>query len=80
MVDCWTPVDWPQYLPDLNLLDFSIWSMLWKKVQERPQSDCLASTHHQGVELDITSLHPPDPLLFQPPPEAIMATNGAYIK
>jgi hypothetical protein len=44
MADIWIPADWPPYLLDLNMLDFSLWSDLQEKVQVRPHAS-LAALH-----------------------------------
>jgi hypothetical protein len=38
------PSDWLSYLPDLNLLDYSTWRVLQRKVQVTPL-DNLATLH-----------------------------------
>ncbi len=35
----WTLADWPPYLPDLNSLGVSIWSVLLVKVQVMPHAN-----------------------------------------
>ncbi len=41
MAEFWTPADWPPYSPDLNPLDFSVWSVL-QKVQATPHTSLAA--------------------------------------
>jgi hypothetical protein len=42
MAKFWTPADWLPYSPDLNLLDFSVWSVLQEKVQAMPHTSLAA--------------------------------------
>jgi hypothetical protein len=42
LAESWTSADWPQYSPDLNLLDFSILSVLLAKGQATPHSNLAA--------------------------------------
>ncbi len=39
LAEFWTLADWPPYLPDLNLLDFSIFPILQVKVQVAPHDN-----------------------------------------
>jgi hypothetical protein len=39
LAELWTPEDWLPYLPDLNLLDLSICSVLQTKGQARPHAN-----------------------------------------
>jgi hypothetical protein len=79
MVEFWTPADWLQYSPYLNLLDFSIWSILQEIVQACP-TPVKWPYVNPALEPDVAGLHPPDLLLFPPPPGGRHGENGGYIK
>ncbi len=42
MAEFCTLADWPPYSPDLNPLDFSVWSVLQEKVQATPHTSFAA--------------------------------------
>jgi hypothetical protein len=42
VAEFWFSADWPPYLPDLNLLDFSTGSVLQPKGQATPQANLAA--------------------------------------
>jgi hypothetical protein len=42
MAEFWILAEWPPYSPDLNLLDFSVWSVLQEKVQPTPHTALVA--------------------------------------
>jgi hypothetical protein len=68
LAEFWTLADWPPYLPDLNLLDFSI---LHNFEGERPgnnsrQFECPMSVHCQGMGLASERIHPQKLLLIPP--------------
>jgi hypothetical protein len=59
-----------EYSPDLNLLDYYVWSALQEKVQVTPHAN-LAALHqsvHQGLGPPVAHLHLPDLLLFPQQP------------
>jgi hypothetical protein len=83
MVEFWTPVDWPPCSPDLNLLDFSIWSVLQEKVQAIPHTSLAAlcwSITRQWNQMLPAYIHRTC-RSFDPPLETVMVKNGGdYIE
>jgi hypothetical protein len=80
MADFWTLADWLPFSPDLNLLDFSTWSVLQEKVKQGSTQVGSTSVHHQALESDVTGLHSLDLLLFPPLPRGRHGKNGSYIE
>jgi hypothetical protein len=82
MAEFWTSADWPPYSPDLNPLDFSVWSILQEKVQATPHTSLAA------LRRSITKLwNRMSPAYvrrtccsFRRHLEAVMAKNGGYIE
>jgi hypothetical protein len=68
MAKFWTPVDSPPYSPDLNPLDFSVWSVLQEKVLAMPHTSLAA------LRLSITRQW------NQMSPAFVVAKNSGYIK
>jgi hypothetical protein len=82
MAEFWTPVDWPPYSPDLNLLDFSVWSVLQEKVQATPHTSFAALRRSITRQWDRMS-----PAYvrrtcrsFRRRLESVVAKNGSYIE
>ncbi len=82
MTEFWTPGNWPPYLPDLNLLDFSIWSILQEKVQATPHTSLAAlrwSITRQWNRVLLAYVRRTC-RSFRRRLEAIMAKNSSYIE
>jgi hypothetical protein len=52
LAEFWTPADSPPYLPDLNLLDFSIWSVLKAKGEATTHNNLTTKRLSIAVEWD----------------------------
>jgi hypothetical protein len=55
LAEFWIQVNWPPYLPDLNMLDFYIWSVLQEKVQAMPQANLAALCPSSTMEWYISA-------------------------
>jgi hypothetical protein len=82
MAEFWTVADWLPYSLDLNLLDFSVWSILQEKVQAM-QHTSLASLC-RSITRQWNRMSPAyvrrTCCSFRHRLEAVVAKNGGYIK
>ncbi len=82
MAEFWTPVDRPPYSPDLNPLDFSVWSVLQEKVQATPHTSLAAL--RQSITKEWNRMSPAyvhrTCRSFRCCLESAVAKNGGYIE
>jgi hypothetical protein len=82
MAEFWTLADWPPYSPDLNPLDFSIWSVLQEKVQAMPYTSLVTlrwSITRQWNRMSLAYVCQTC-RSFRRHLEAVVAKNGSYIE
>jgi hypothetical protein len=82
IAEFWTLADWPPYSPDLNPLDFSIWSVLQEKVQATPYTSL--ATLRRSITRQWNQMSPAYVCRtcrsFCRRLEAVVAKNGSYIE
>jgi hypothetical protein len=82
MAEFWTPADWPPYSPDLNPLDFSVWSVLQQKVQATPHTSLAAL--RRSITREWNRMSPAyvrrTCRSFRRRLESVVAKNGGYIE
>jgi hypothetical protein len=52
LAEFWTPADWLQFLPTLNLFDFSVWCIFQAKVQVMSHANMATLCLSVAVEWD----------------------------
>jgi hypothetical protein len=83
LAEFWIQLNWPPYLPDLNLLDFYIWSVFQAKDQAMPRANLAALRPSITMELDWLAVVYIDKTCHsfcRCRLEAVVAKNGAFIE